>query len=184
MSKKPRADAKLLTLPKDVHRQVAERLDRESQAKVRAWLLETHQVEVSGSTLSTFYQWWHSQRFLEEVRTSADQFRLDLEALRSAGGIQIDNEAISSVAQAYFEQRALRMDDPKTFFLLRMNSQKDEALRVKREELALAKRKFQFSAAKAVLQHAEKVRPIIDGPGSEDEKTEKLGQAIFGEDWK
>ena len=94
--------------------------------------------------------------------------------------------------------QAMRTEDPKLYAMMKSRRQKDrelnlrerevrqkdEALLVKNRELELAGRKFLFSAAKAVLQHAEKVRPIIDGPGSEDEKTEKLGQAIFGEDWK
>ena len=44
MSKKPRADSKLNTLPKEIQREVAELLDRVSQAKVQAWLLEKHGV--------------------------------------------------------------------------------------------------------------------------------------------
>lgn len=55
---------------------------------------------------------------------------------------------------------------------------------LKRDEHALNVTKFRFDAVKAVLANADLVRELHNSSISEDEKTAKLGQAIFGEDWK
>lgn len=51
------------------------------------------------------------------------------------------------------------------------------------DQLKLDVQKFQFDAAAAVLKNADLVRQIAGSSASEAEKTEKLGRAIFGEEW-
>lgn len=51
------------------------------------------------------------------------------------------------------------------------------------EQLQLDLQKFQFDAVAAVLKNADLVRKISGSSATEAEKTEKLGRAIFGEEW-
>ena len=58
-------------------------------------------------------------------------------------------------------------------------------LRITEQQLALATKKFQRQTVDAVRKAASDpaIQAIIAGTGTNDEKTEALGQALFGEDW-
>lgn len=89
-------------------------------------------------------------------------------------------------------------------FLAALDCEQDDAKRAKIEErferwtkifATLAKaadasattrlnvQKFQFDAVKAVLANADLVRELSGSAISDDEKTQQLGQAIFGKEW-
>lgn len=178
MSKKPRADAKLITLPKDVQRAVAERLDRESQAKVRAWLLEAHQVDVSPATLTAFYQWWHSRRILESVASDSNQFKQTLLELKAAGELNFSDETAGAIAQAYFEHQSVRREDPKLYAMMKVRRQTDRSLDLREREVKVKERAIAVLEQKAA--QADKAKAIAeDKTLTEEQRTQRMREVFL-----
>lgn len=179
--KKPRGDSKLKTLPEDQQRKVIEWIKAKRLDEVVKLVKAELGVETSRSSLSEFYTWFHMARRLEDYKSFADDLKGELSQI---AGMDLAEDKVATFAQRAFELQCLKKDDAKTFFLMRMNGLAEKKLDLAERQQALAERKFMFSVADAVRKHAEKIRPIVDGAGSDDEKTEKLGQLIFEEDWK
>lgn len=134
----------------------------------------------SPASLSEFWHWWHLSRRLEiAAKASTDLTQV----LKELPGLNLNDDQLSNAAQAMFEAQAATQGDAKLFLGLKEMRHGDQWIQIEREKLALSEKKFMFNATKAILKHASKIRPIVDGPGTDDEKTEKLGQIIFGEEW-
>jgi len=56
-------------------------------------------------------------------------------------------------------------------------------LEVRHEALKLGWAKYRFDAVETMCKNYDKVRQIMAGSGSSDEKTEALGKLIFGDEW-
>lgn len=182
MSKKPRGDSKFLNLDEDVQEQIIETIRKAASLdEAVPAVAEKFGVKSSRSGLSVFWSQWHLRnRFKTFARESDETVRL----LKEIAGTDLSDQKASQFAQRFFELKSLREDDPKMFAMIQSNNLQAERIAVEREKLALSREKFQFSAAAAVLKHADKVRVIVDGPGSDEAKTEQLGQLIFEEAWK
>lgn len=181
MSKKPRGDSKLKALPEQQQEQLVEFCRSHTFAEAVDFAKKTFAVETSAASLSEFWHWWHLQRRLElAAAASTDLARV----LKELPGLDLNTEQLSAAGQAIFEAQAATSGDAKLFLGLKEARQGDAWISIEREKLQLAERKFMFSAAKALLKHADKVRVIVDGPGSDEAKTEQLGQLIFEEAWK
>jgi hypothetical protein len=179
MSKrKPRADGKLLTLPAATQRELADRLDRESQAKVSAWLREAHGVEAGLSTLTDFYQWFHSQRQLEQLASDSSRFREALLELKAAGELNLSEDAVGPVAQAYFEHRAMKAEDPQLFALMKARRQKDRELALREREVAISERKIALLEQQAA--QAEAAAKVTADPALTAEQKAARYKEIFG----
>lgn len=178
MKRKPRADAKLIGLPLEVQREIIARLDKESQLKVRDWLSTAHDVVVSPSTLTVFYQWWHSERQLEQLAEESSRFRETLQAMQRAGELNVSDDSISTLGQAFFEHQALREEDPKAYAIIKARRQRDRELVLKERAMADRERRtalLEQEAAKAMA--AAKV--TADAGLSPEEKARKYRE-IFG----
>src|SRR5581483_6728274 len=167
MSKKPRGDAKLKTLPPALQAEVYGRCNSTGYAQVKAWLAAEHSVQTSTGALSEFFSWYPLQRQLERAASFADQLK---EQFAKLPGIQIDAEKTSALAQVAFEMMAVQNQDPELFFNMKKLRQKDADLRkVERRIALLEKAAAERDAAKAVLndknlteeQQAKKIRGLF-----------------------
>ena len=77
---------------------------------------------------------------------------------------------------------AIRDDGRRANLKLEQNAEK---IGVSKEKLALDTKKFQRQTVEAVRKAAADpaIQAILAGTGTNDEKTEQLGKALFGEDW-
>lgn len=176
--RKPRADSKLLTLPAATQRELAERLDRETQAKVGAWLLDVHGIKAGSSTLTDFYQWFHSQRQLEQLASDSSRFREALLELKAAGELNLSEDAVGPVAQAYFEHRAMKAEDPQLFAMMKARRQKDRELALRERELADKERRTAILERKAAK--ADEAEQVAADPALSPEQKAARYKEIFG----
>lgn len=147
--KKPRADSALKTLPLELQREVADRLDRESQRAVRTWLKAAHGVETSQTALTEFYQWWHAERQLESYSQDAARFRDTLKQMQLAGELDVSDIAISDTAQAYFELRTMQANDAHAYSAVKARRQRDRELAIRERMVADRERRTAILEQKA-----------------------------------
>jgi hypothetical protein len=130
-------------------------------------------AEAGGASLSEGAAALASGRVLELLETLADQQ-------------QTDPEAFTGLVAAL---KTLRSEDNKSR-MIRVQQDRlgvdRQRLRQLEEQLALARQKFQRETCELFLRWRsdERTRAIADGPGSNDEKVEQLGRAMFGDLWQ
>ena len=167
LSRKTRCDAKLKSLAPADRAKIAAWLDEKSQADCAKLIAQDYGIEVAGSTLTAFYQWFHATRRLEEAATFADTLRADLASLP---GLNLDSDQISKIGQALFEIQAVKDQDGKLFVALRKQRLASEAQRLEREKFEEARRR--------ALQ-ADEAEQVTRSELSPEEKDRRL-RAIFG----
>ncbi len=180
---KPRPDAKLLNLPEEAQAQIAELLlSGMPYHAVLPVIKEQFGVQTSMGALSNFWQTVCEPALLARRRravSTADE--VAAEAAATPG--RFDAATIDSLKQRAFElsiQPQANPRDVKQIFALVLKARDQD---LQQQSLKLDVQKFQFDAAAAVLKNADLVRQIAGSSATEAEKTEKLGQAIFGEEW-
>ena len=96
-----------------------------------------------------------------------------------AGALSSLSESLSSLRTGDQNNRRLSQNDEKLDLLKKRLAQTEEALK-------LEQKKYQRSTCELFLKWFDdvRVRTILAGADSNDAKTEKLGQQIFGEEWK
>ena len=165
-------------LPLAVQREVIERLDRESQLKVRDWLKTAHDVIVSPSGLTDFYQWWHAERQLEDWSSDASRFRDLLKAMQAAGELDVSDTAISDAAQAYFELRTMQENDPKAYSTVKARRQRDRELAIK--ERAIADRERRTALLEQKAAQADQAKAILEDKSlNEAQRTARMRQCFL-----
>lgn len=131
--------------------------------------------------------------FMNDVRDAADfaeRFRTELLSEYPNG---VDSEFIFRTAQAVFEADVARKGDLKNHILLRKlrqadraqdesHRQRERAIEQRERALELAREKFEFDAAAAILDHLSEVREIAaDRSMRHPAKIDAVRRRLFGE---
>lgn len=172
--KKPRADSTLKTLPSDRQAAIAEYARTHTLTETRAWLKEDG-LTTSEAALSEFLSSWRLQQQLKRNGSTVETLLANLQQTRP----DWTPEQIQQVGQSFFTALALEQQDPKQWFLIQQTA-------IKKDQLHLDRQKFQRETAELFVKwHADKeAQEILRSTGSNTEKIERLGQIMFGDDWK
>lgn len=190
--KKVRPEAVLKNLPAERQEQVYEKLGEKTLREVRAWLAEDG-LKVSLQTISEFRSWYAS-RLQAQLR---EQRVLNyMEVLRKQSP-ELSEEKLAQYGASVFNLQAIEEQDPKLFLAIQTAQHKAQMDRLKLEQrerqiqqrqegLELEKARFQRETAELFLKWAadQRAKEIAGSNESNAEKIERLGQLMFGEDWK
>lgn len=168
MSRKPRADAKLKTLPDALQERLYQELRRTSQEKVIAWLKADHEIETSAGALSEFFSWYPRSQSLRNAASFADQFLAQAQKLPEFKGNVTD---LQRAAEVLFQIQAAQDRDPKLFVELMKIS-------LAKKDQELNERKVKLLEAKAAL--AEKAEGILGDKNLTEEEQAAQVRALFG----
>lgn len=174
ITRKPRADAVLKTLTEVRQQAICDYAAGHTLADVRAWLAADG-IKTSAAALSMFLSWRQLRNRLERNQIVADQI---IEDLRRDGVVRSEEE-LARAGQMFFSALAIEQGDAKSWGVA-------QSVGVKREELALAKQRFQRDTCELFVKWSSdrRAQEIAAEPVSNSEKIEKLGQLMFGEEWK
>ena len=167
MSKKPRGDSRLKTLPPAVQAE----LFTQCQGKggydaARAWLLAEHNVKTSAGSLSNFFGWYPFS--LSATASYAQQFEAELKKLPA---LREDAAQLSQLSQLGFEMLAMRTNDLEGYATLKK-------IRLKEHEQSLTERRVALLEAKA--KQADEAKQITDNAELSDAEKLARYKAIFG----
>jgi hypothetical protein len=194
MDKQPKArcDAVLKNLPEDRQREIVELLDKEGYKATRAHLIEDG-LKTSLGSLSEFYSWWHWREQYQELEEDTQTVM----SLLSQQRPDLKQEELEQYGSIYFQTQAVKKRDPKTFLRFatarhkaamdKLNYKlKEVQIGQKDKDQSLAERKYQRETCALFFKWWEdmRVKQVMSGPESNEDKTEKLGQILFGENWQ
>lgn len=181
-NRKPSSAAVLKNLPPERQAQIADRLrfkrppewPDNSQKAVRRWLKEDG-LETSEAALSEFLSWYLVRATLQE-REQKVQAWLECEKLEHP---ELTEEELFRRGQRKFSLISIAEEDPDAWVKIQ-KTQRDK------EVTTLDRVKFQRETIKLFLTWSadEEAKKIATGNASTAEKTEQLGQRIFGELWE
>jgi hypothetical protein len=174
-TKKPRADSKLKTLPEDRQAAIYEfAMGGKTLAETVKWLADDG-LKTSSAALSGFLSWYGLQRQLEQNESTVEQALEDLKK----------NDPSLSQAQ---------LDKAGNFFFSALAIQEKDSLMWKRTKDAQTKQdvvrqneiKLQRDTCELFLKWiaSEEAKKIASSSSSNSDKIERLGELMFGEDWK
>lgn len=188
---KPRCDSVLKTLPPERQREVIELLNEKGMKGTKAHLAEDG-LTTSVGALSEFYSWWQLRQQFAEYGQRADTL---MDLLRKEAP-EISEEKVLEYGNAFFQTQAIETKDAKTFlqFASARHRGKMDVLKFKQAEKKIAQKdqEIEIEIKKArkkdvadfVKWYADqRAKDILMGAESSDEKTERLGELIFGENW-
>jgi hypothetical protein len=165
MSRKPRTDARLKTLPPEQQEQLFAHLRKTPYRKAVKWCAEELGVETSVGALSEFFGWFPLSRQLEQAATFAEQITEQAKADPELVGKSAE---IARFAQIGFEARALELQDASLYVEL-------AKLRLKAESNALQERRIKILEAQAA-KAAEAEKVVNDNTLSEEERALRMRQ--------
>lgn len=143
MSKKPRGDSKLKTLPPAVQAELfVQCRGKGGYEAARAWLLAEHGVSTSAGSLSAFFGWYPFS--LSATASYAQQFEAELKKLPA---LAADAAQLSQLSQLGFEMLAMRTNDLEGYATLKK-------IRLKEHEQSLAERRVKLLEQKAAQAEA------------------------------
>lgn len=176
---KPRSDSKLKTLPAERQADIFARMNLPVKqgggiANVLEWLRKDG-LQTSAGALSEFYSWYSLQQQFSRNESTVEVL---LEKFKEADP-NATPEKILQMGQAFFSALALEQQDPKVWFLT-------QQIGLKKEQLSLDKKKFNRETCELFLKWFDdkEAKRIASSSLSYADKIEKLGQAMFKEDWK
>ncbi len=183
MMKKPRSDAKLFSLPEEQQEQLKDwLLSNLPYHRVLQLVRENFNVTTSLGALSHY---WGSECTAtliarrQRAVTTADE--IAEESLKMPG--KFDVATIEALKQKAFELSISPLADPrdvKQLFGLVLKARDQD---MSEKELALARDKFEFDAAKAALAKLPELRRIAgDRDLDEDQKLQAVRRRMFGQD--
>lgn len=154
MSRKPRADSALKTLPADQQEKLFRLLRATSYEKALPIVAKEFGVRTSSAALSAFFSWYPLSRRLEQAKSFADQLT---QQLKANPHLNLDAEKLSAVGQVAFEAQAVAEQDPELYIGLRKLRQKDADLAIssKNQELRLKQYEDKIAAARSALEKAK-----------------------------
>lgn len=168
MSRKPRADAKLKTLPDALQEDLYQVLRRTSQEKVIAMLKDKHGIETSAGALTEFFSWYPRSQSLRNAASFADQFLAQAQKLPEFKG---NIAELQRAAEVLFQIQAAQDRDPKLFVELMKIS-------LAKRDQELNERKVKLLEAKAAL--ADEAKQLAgDGALTPEEKERRI-KLVFG----
>lgn len=182
---KPQTDVNLRALPPERQAEIAELLHNKSLATVRK-ALRAEGIEVSSTALADFQSWWQLHQQFKNLESDA----VTLQQLLRQEMPGLSEDQIVRYATQYFNILAIKMEDAKLFLALQSASRRArldaEQIALKREQLALSHQKFQRDTCQLFLKWFanEQAHAIASSVDDNPAKIEKLGQLMFGEDWK
>jgi hypothetical protein len=130
----------------------------------------------SDTALSRWWSDWPLRKAWLNIGDVASQAK---SMLIESPDLKLDVGQIEAVGQAMFAAAAVKLQDADLFTSMRKLGQKDA-------ELALDRQRFQRDTCSLFLQWSEdkRAREIAAGTGSQAEKIETLGRAMFGDTWE
>jgi hypothetical protein len=189
---KPRCDSVLKTLPPERQREVIELLIEKGMRGTKAHLAEDGLITSLGA-LSEFYSWWQLREQFKEHGQRADTL---MDLLRKEAP-ELSEEKVLEYGNAFFQAQAIETKDAKTFlkFASARHKGKMDVLKFNQGEKKIAQKDREIeievrkTRRKDVVEFVkwyadQRARDILAGADSSDEKTERLGELIFGENWK
>ena len=185
---KPQASSKLDKLPQHQLDALERWLFEEkiSYDQARSRLFNDFGVRVgSNSTLSSFYQRCADRRMLDRIAERAAKTNAVVKRFEE-NPADTYNALIGLVGQIAFDKATQDQLDPETIYnftkLMLANRKED----VREQALSLEKQKFQRDTCGLFLKWAadQRAKEIAGSNESNAAKIERLGQLMFGEDWK
>ena len=189
--KEPRCDAKLKNLPEDRQDQIFQYRKQHGLEKTVAWLAEDG-VKVSTVTLSQFCSWYR----LKQNNALRESRVLQFMEMLKAEKPQLSQEELFQYGQMHFSTLALEDENAEQWVnvqqLTASTNLEAEKLKLKKQaeqrmqdKLKLEQKKFQRQSVELFLEWFEdnRARQIASSSEPKADRTEKLGQLIFKEDW-
>lgn len=175
MSTAPRADAKLKRLPAERQAAIFEYASKPgvTQAATLKWLREDG-VETSSGALSEFLSWYPLQQQLERNESTVKTLLEELKQNDSG----MSQTQLELAGQMFFSALAIEQRDSLTWKRVQDSKLKLGALQLGRD-------RFQRETCELFLKwFADKAAKDIAGSSlSQADKIQRLGQAMFGDDW-
>ncbi len=172
--KKVRADAKLKVLPPERQAAIAEHALGHKLSETVVWL-RGDGLATSSAALSEFLSWYRlREQFAADEGTTAgliEQLKREVPGLTE--------EQLEELGQRTFSLLAIRRQDLGGWVRMRAEARMREGLRLEQE-------KFRRETCELFLKWAEdgRAREIAASGSSNAEKIERLGELMFGADWK
>jgi hypothetical protein len=173
--------------------------DRHTARMLNSWLAAGGFGPYSDQNFTLFRKnhypdWLKEQAHLDDVRRRTETIRRELDA----GGFSVIDKVVYEAAEALSGSDADPIDIARSVAALKSvvvqarTQERRLALDERRVEIAadqadLARERFQRETVELFLRWRQDQRAveIADRPGlSSDERTELLGKALFGDDWK
>ncbi|ODU24543.1 MAG: hypothetical protein ABS95_01760 [Verrucomicrobia bacterium SCN 57-15] len=172
--RKPRPDSRLKTLPEERQEQIAEYARTHSLSATVDWL-KADGLVTSQAALSGFLSWYGLRQQLARNESTVESVLADLKA----NNPNATERELFAAGQSFFSALAIETQDAKAWAMT-------QELRIKTDDLNLARQKFQRETCKLFIQWSEdqRAKSIAESGASNAEKIEQLGQLMFGEDWK
>lgn len=172
--KKPRADSKLKTLPEERQAAIADYAREKTLKETRAWL-KADGLETSEAALSGFLSWWALQQQLKQNENTVAQV---LENLKQSDP-NLSVAQLEQAGQMFFSALAIQTQDSLTWKRIQDSKLKLGALELSRQKFQrdTVELFIKWAADKQAMELATSNAPTAD-------KTEKLGQKIFGALWE
>lgn len=192
MSRKPRADSKLKTLPEERQDAIAEYARGHSLSDTLSWL-RSDGLQTSAAALSGFLSWYalRAEYRQDEVTTEALLERLKEEMP------ELSEEQIDDLGQRTFSLLSIRRNDLEGFVSIRSARSKAELEKAKidlrkqaetrlQEGLNLQREKFRRETCELFLKWFEdkRAREIAGSSETFSDKLKQLDQLMFPEDWE
>jgi hypothetical protein len=172
--KKPRADSVLKTLPEERQAAIADYAREKTLKETRAWL-KADGINTSEAALSGFLRWFGLQQQLKNNAATVEQLVAEFKSANPAAA----PEMVQQVGQSFFTALALQQQDPQQWLWIQQTA-------LKKEQLALDRSKFQRETCELFVKWVadKRASEIANSAASNADKIEKLGELMFGEDWK
>lgn len=170
MPRKPRADAKLLNLPKERFEQLKEWLYDHTYEEVLRLVAEEWEIKTSVGALSNFYSQYCWQDRYSEQRELAEAFNPSTE--------KFDPSIIQACKAKLFELTRSKAPDTDAISQLYQVLSGAAKLEIKQRELALQERKVVLLERKAAL--ADEAKQVNDNHELTDDEKLKRFRQIFG----
>lgn len=152
-----------------------------SYSAARERLSKDFNAASSLNSLHRFYGRVALRRRMERVsdsRSHADQIRDQLK------GVDFDDSTIALISQQAFDLAVSESAKPADLFQLVRAVVTAKKQRLDEAALKLERQKFQFNAVRACQSKLPELQSIVASDVDAETKTERLGRAIFGDDWE
>lgn len=178
-SKKPRCDAKLKTLPAERQADIYERISKPGDQgggfrNTLKWLADDG-FKTSLGALQEFYSWYRLQQRLVTNARTVDHILEDLKR----DDPKMTDEQLERAGQRFFSALAIDQEDSLTW-------KRIQDAKLKLGALELGRKKFQRDSVKLFIQwmQDEEAKKIALSNAPTADKTQRLGQRLFGDLWE
>lgn len=197
--KKPRCDSVLKNLPPDRQSEIFEYAKKEGLVKTVAWLKDDG-VQTSKSAVGDFCSWYAVKEQKARNESAVMALLADLakdnptwtaEQLQAAGNAFFSTLAVQQQdTESWVSTQRLQLDQASAktkaeFEQQKIGLRKQAEDRAERE-LKLQREKFQRETCDLFIKWSadQRANEITNSPSTNADKIERLGELMFGEDWK